>query len=348
MTSLRRSASATLDLRLDLAEQLGWRCTCLDPDTAWLWRVERGSRALILAGSLSPLNDAVAARVSADKFHCATVLRGVGVAVPATARCLRPGAYPSVDPSQPDRFAEQRGVDPAVRFADLHGYPLVVKPNRGSRGRAVARVDDRPALDHAIAAVWELDELALVQPALPGLDLRVDLLDGELLLAYLRRPLRLLGDGCSTVLALTQRADPRSATPGVLAKLRTEPLWTTPLAAAGLTEASVLAPDQALEFPSTVLNLNRCCTVELFDQLPGPWLGLAQRIAAAVGLRHCGLDLRIPVRRRSARWGIRPRRSCSRPTPRPGVAQIHALGSRGAALAEAGERRVLEAMFEGR
>jgi glutathione synthase/RimK-type ligase-like ATP-grasp enzyme len=317
-----------------MAERLGWRGTCLDPESGWLWRLERGDRSIILAGPTSPLNDATAARLAVDKFYTGTVLRAAGLQVPDTVRCLRADAYPS---------ASQRGLEPALAFADARGYPLIVKPNRGSRGRCVVRVDDRPALLRAIERVWAMDEIALIQPALPGLDLRVDLLDGELLLAYLRRPLRLIGDGVSTVLELLAAVDGRANNERFLAKLRTEALWGETLATAGLGEQSVLAVGIELVFPSTVLNLNRCCTAEVFEALPDEWMARCRQIARALRLRHCGIDLRVPASTDPIA-GDPAQATVLEVNASPTIMQIHELGA--TALAEAAERRVFEAMLE--
>jgi glutathione synthase/RimK-type ligase-like ATP-grasp enzyme len=340
MTRARVTCSASLELRLRTAEALGWRASCLDPETGWLWRIERGDRSMILAGPTSSLNDAAAARLAADKFFTATVLRAAGLRVPDTVRCLRSNAHAS---TTDDGFASQRGLEPALAFADARGYPLIVKPNRGARGLCVSRVDERPALLRAIERVWATDEIALVQPALPGLDLRVDLLDGELLLAYLRRPLRLRGDGRSTVLELLAAVDGRAINERFLTKLRAEPLWGQTLAAAGLDEGSVIAIGVELVFPATVLNLNRCCTAEVFDALPERWLTLCRRIARALRLRHCGVDLRVsaiadPIASDPAEATVLEVNSS------PSMMQIHELGA--GALADAAERRVLEAMLE--
>ncbi|MFO7568016.1 MAG: hypothetical protein R6X02_35570 [Enhygromyxa sp.] len=340
-TRAQATCSATLDLRLRVAASLGWRATCLDPETGWLWRLERGDRFVILAGPISPLNDAAAARLAVDKFHTATVLRAAGLRVPDAVRCLRADAYPS-PAGAADRFASQRGLGSALGFAETHGYPLIVKPNRGSRGRRVVRVDDRLALQRSIEQVWAIDELALVQPALPGLDLRVDLLDGELLLAYLRRPLRLLGDGRSTVLELLAVNDKRADDEQFLATLRADALWKETLAAAGVDERSVIPAGVELEFPATVLNLNRCCTAELFEALPEPWMALCRRIAAALGLRHCGVDLRVsaiadPIA------GDPSEAIVLEVNASPSIMQVHKLGASG--LAEAAERRVLSAIL---
>jgi glutathione synthase/RimK-type ligase-like ATP-grasp enzyme len=341
MTRPQATGSATLDLRLRVAESLGVRCTCLDPETGGLWRLERGDRSLILAGGTSSLNDAAAARLAVDKFHTAAVLRAAGLRVPDTVRCLRSDAHPS----QHDRFANQRGLEPALAFADTRGYPLIVKPNRGARGRCVNRVDDRRTLLRSIEQVWAIDELALIQPALPGLDLRIDLLDGDLLLAYLRRPLRLIGDGRSTVLELLAALDGRAHDERFLTKLRAEPLWGQTLAAAGFAEHSVIATGVEITFPSTVLNLNRCCTAEVFEALPEPWMDLGRRVASALRLRHCGVDLRVPISIDPI-TGDPAEATVLEVNGSPSIMQIHELGA--ATLAEAAERRVLETMLNTR
>lgn len=337
---MTRPCSATLELRLRMASELGWRSTCLDPDTGWLWRIERGDRSLILAGPTSALNDAAAARLAVDKFFAGVVLRAAGLRTPETIRCLRSDASTT---EERDRFANQRGLEPALAFADARGYPLIVKPNHGAQGRGVSRVDDRSALLRAVERAWTIDAIALVQPALPGLDLRVDLLDGELLLAYVRRPLRLIGDGRSTVLQLLAAVDRRASNEQFLSKLRAEALWQATLAAAGVDERSVLARGRELDFPSTVLNLNRCCTIELFETLPDRWLVLCRQIAAALRLRHCGIDLRVPAS--SDPLASDPAEATVlEVNTSPSITTIHQLGA--AALAESAERRVLEAMIE--
>lgn len=345
MTRTQASSSATLDFRLRLAEQLGWRCVCLDPETGLLWRLERGDRSVVFAGSTSSLNDAAAARVAADKFHTAAVLRAAGLRVPDTVRCLRADADLRGGPTGADRFARQRGLEPALAFADARGYPLIVKPNRGSRGRGVARVDDRRTLLRSIDQVWTMDEIALVQPALPGLDLRVDMLDGELLIAYLRRPLRLIGDGRSTVLELLAAIDRRANDERFLAKLRAESLWGETLGAARFDEHSVVPIGVAIEFPATVLNLNRCCTAELFEALPEPWMALCRRIAVALRLRHCGIDLRVPTSAEPLA-GEPSEATVLEVNGSPTIMQIHELGA--TTLVHAAERRVLEAMLASR
>ncbi|NVB36194.1 hypothetical protein G6O69_36555 [Pseudenhygromyxa sp. WMMC2535] len=333
--------SSILQMRLRAAAELGWTATCLDPETRWLWQLRKGGRTRVLVAGVSAVNDAAAARLASDKFFTATVLRANGFSAPTSARCLAPGVH--LLPDGHDRFSAQRGLAPGLAFAEREGLPVVVKPNRGSRGRDVILVERLEQLPTALEQVWAQDELALVQRALPGLDLRVDLLDGELLLAYLRRPLRLVGDGRSTVLELLTAADARASAPEFCERLRKDPLWRATLAAAALDDASIPAADLRLDFPATILNLNRCCTAEVHGELPAKWIALCRRIAALIGLRHCGIDLRVPLSD-DPLAGDPAEAVVLEVNASPSMGQIHAMGA--AALASAAERRVTAAILD--
>ena len=260
-----------LQLRLEAARRLGCRVVPLDPETGFLYRIEKGERGRLLHGGLSPLNDAVAARIASDKHHTGLVLSSAGFRSPETARCLRPGHFRSSE------FDELTGFEPAERFAQNHVFPLIVKPNRGSRGVDISVVDDPGAMRAAIEQVWRRDYLALVQVPAPGIDLRIDLLDGDFLFGYLRRPLAVEGDGESTLDELFERL------------LDSDALW----AELGRPLDTVLDPGERLAFETPILNLNRLCLGERLEDLPAPWLDFSRSISRLFNLRHIGIDLKI-------------------------------------------------------
>lgn len=284
--------SPTIAARLQLARELGWRVECLDPETGWLWQLERDGRRHVLLGGYAPINDHAAAELARDKAYAGMVLARAGLRVPISARCIAPGAF--VDALGREMFSAQRGDAPGQALAERVGWPLVVKPNAGSRGRAVNLATDAGSLGAALEQAWALDDVALVQAPVEGFDLRVDVLDGELLLAYVRRPLVLVGDGQSSVAQLHARVDPRAGDPVVAAQLHASVPWLQTLGAAELREASVLEAGRRLEFRTTIYNLNRCCVAELVRELPAAWTEYATRVGAVLGLRHCGVDLRVP------------------------------------------------------
>lgn len=333
----------TIALRLQIAEQLGWQCECIDPGTGWLWLLTRGEDRYVLHGSHAAINDHAAASLALDKAYTGMALARFGFRVPKDARCLAPGKV--LDHLGNDPFPELRGLEPALALAEEEGYPLVVKPNRGSRGREVNLAQDRDELAAAVAAAWAIDRIALVQVPVPGFDLRIDVLDGELLLAYVRRPLILLGDGQADLIALHERADHRVRDPNFAAKIRASPAWQDTLAGRGLEPNSVLPEGERLEFKTTIFNLHKCCVGELVRELPQPWIEMCVEIGKLLGLRHCGVDLRVPmpVGDEDPLQGNPREATVLEVNASPAVGQISKLG--GGAEALAAERRVVQTML---
>jgi len=301
-------------LRLAAARRLGCRLRSLDPETGYLWEVVRGGISRILYGGLSPLNDALAAAIATDKFHAATLLARAGYRVPRSARCLQPGRFAA------EEFVALTGTAPAHALAAELGAPWIVKPGHGARGRDVMAIYDLAALDQAVARVWRDDYLALVQETVAGVDLRIDLLDGACLIAYLRRPLRLRADGRRSVQALLERK-------GAAAQA----------AATGIDPSAIAPAGTEIEVPGPVLNLNTAAIAEVIA-LPAAWLEHARGIARALALRHCGIDLKIPALASdpASATVIEVNASTS-------LQQIALRGHRQAALA--GEEKVVEAIF---
>ncbi|KIG18402.1 Cyanophycin synthase [Enhygromyxa salina] len=329
--------SPTIELRLQIARELGWRARCLDPETGWLWLLERGDQRRVLHGAHTPINDHAAATLALDKSHTAMVLEHFGVRVPQSARCIAPGMI--LDALGRDPYPSQRGLAPALAMAERAGYPLVVKPNRGSRGRGVSLAVDEASLAAAVTEAWTIDRIALVQLPVPGFDLRIDVLDGELLLAYVRRPLELVGDGRSNMIELHERTDTRALDPTFAAKLRASAPWIETLREAGLGPDSVLPDGQRLEFRTTIYNLHRCCVGELVRDLPDHWLQLTLQIAKHMGLRHAGVDLRVPMAKPDPLAQPIEVATVLEVNASPAVGQIAKLG--GAAEALATERKIV-------
>lgn len=177
------SIAPGLQIRLEAARAAGCRIEPLDPETGYLFAIERDGTRQLLLGGLSPLNDAVAMAIASDKFHCATVLEAAGFRVPRHTRCLRPGRFAD------DDFASHAGIRSLRAFVDDIGWPVIAKPGHGARGRDVVAVRDMASLEAAVERIWRNDHLAVVESVAEGIDLRIDMLDDTCLVAYLRRPL---------------------------------------------------------------------------------------------------------------------------------------------------------------
>ena len=179
--SLPQRASSAVELIREAATLVGLSVRLLDPEFGHLFELSDGHKSRTLVGGRSPLNNAVAARLAEDKYYTGLLLNRAGLQVPRSVRCLKPGYFVL------SGLEDRAGVSPALPFAEQHGFPLVVKPNRLSHGRQVQLVQDAEEMKSAIRRVWDFDYLALVQTAHRGMDIRLDFLDGEFLVGYSRR-----------------------------------------------------------------------------------------------------------------------------------------------------------------
>lgn len=286
MSDEEHALPRAVQLQVDAGRALGLRHELLDHEHKLLFRLHGPDRSLTLLGAQSPLNGAVPARIAQDKHYTSLVLAARGIRVPRTVRCLKPGFFE--DPL----YARDAGPEPGLAFAAAHGYPVVAKPNRRSQGRDVVVVDDEPSLASTIRRIWEGDYIALVQEPIAGPDVRIDMLDGELLVGYEREPVVVTGDGRSTLEALIEAADERFCQPAFRARALGGKAWRRAVIDRGHALGDVLPAGVRVGLSEGVLNLNQLARARLIAALPARWRDHLRLIADAVGLRHLGVDFR--------------------------------------------------------
>ncbi|HJL14749.1 MAG TPA: hypothetical protein RMH99_03780 [Sandaracinaceae bacterium LLY-WYZ-13_1] len=320
-------------LCLEAAARLGLEAEVIDPAYGYLFELRDGDRRRLMLGGRSPLNDAVAARLAEDKHYTAMILARAGLRVPRTARCLSPH-HPSLR-----AYRDRAGLAPGQAHAEAVGYPVIVKPNRLSHGRGVAVVHDRGGLGAAVRAVWALDAIALVQELAPGRDFRLDFVDGAFLAGYERRPLRVRGDGWRTLRALLEAVDARFAEGERLRRLAEDPRVAAVLEHRGWSLSTVPPEGSTLAFDGPIQNLNGASTARLVARLPERLRAHCQRAGDALGLRHFGVDLKLPSLDADPAQATFIEVNAS-----PLLSQLYLLGHREVAL-EA-QVRVLRALFD--
>jgi len=98
-----------------------------------------------------------------------------------------------------------RTISYAKKYAKKLGFPVIVKPNSKSQGVGVYLVRNQKELTSALIEIFKGDKVAIVERYLPGLDYRIVVLDGEVISAYQRTPLGVVGDGKNSIISLLKQ-----------------------------------------------------------------------------------------------------------------------------------------------
>lgn len=171
------------------------------------------------------------------------------------------------------------------------GWPVVVKPNSRSLGLGVFKVSTSAALQKAARSISALDHAFLVQQVVSGREYRVDVLDGEVIRAYERYPLSVVGNGVSSVndlLDIKQQAFERSG------EHRTIPVTDSRIGATlreqGMTRGSIIPRGSRVVLLPNANYSTGGDTVDITDSLHPEWIRLSAQIAADMNLRYVGID----------------------------------------------------------
>lgn len=187
---------------------------------------------------------------------------------------------------------ERRGIDDAYLYAKSIGFPVVVKPNSGSRGAHVAFVHTKQDFYKAMRAIFRSDRIALVQSPVQGKDYRIVVLDDSIISAYERIPLSVVGDGTSSIRVLLERKQA-----GFLAEKRdtqinvADPRIAQKLQRQGLHLDSVVQSEECVFLLDNANLSTGGDSRDVTDCVHKDFAALAIRLTRDMGLRLCGVDI---------------------------------------------------------
>ena len=233
-------------------------------------------RRVTTVESLSELTSAVAFRRCDDKAHTRRVLASAGLNLPA-------GRLATGD-DKDAAFLEERGE-------------LVVKPSRGEGGQAVTvGVADRRALEEAVTAARAVCPDVLLEERCEGEDLRVIVIDGEVVAAAVRCPARVTGKGDATVAELINAlSDERSGATGGAADIPLDSNTEEVVREQGFELDSVL-PERAVLAARHTANVHTGGTIkDVTDRLHPDLARAAVAVAETIQIPVVGVDLMVPA-----------------------------------------------------
>lgn len=231
------------------------------------------------------LNPVAAVRIAQDKAYTSHFLRAQGFSVPTEATFFSDRLRRHVDPS--------RDQEAARAYARSLGYPVYVKPNRMSQGRLVHEVHGDAELADALRAVFEVDRVALVQRSCRGRDLRLVVLDTEVIDAYQRVPLSVTGDGRSSVHELIVQRQEQYRRQGRDTTIPIDdPRLAARLARMGMARTDVLTKGRSIRlFDVANLSVGGDSVPIPVSALHPTLAALAVRLTSAMNLRFSGIDV---------------------------------------------------------
>lgn len=190
--------------------------------------------------------------------------------------------------------AYRRTIDDAYAYAKRLGFPVVVKPNSGSQGSGVAIASNRREFYRAIRAALKFDRVALVQRPVRGRDYRLVVLDDEVISAYERIPLHVVGDGKASIRRLLTLKQNQFVAAKRGTRIKTDdPRIAEKLKRQGLTFRSVPSLGERVFLLDNANLSTGGNAIDVTVSVNPAFRELAIRLTRDMNLRLCGVDLMI-------------------------------------------------------
>lgn len=237
-------------------------------------------------GTCFDLNPLGAAEIAKDKAYATFFMRRLG--------------YNTIEgesfftPQWCKVIKSNRGPDMAYRYACALGLPVIVKPNALSQGAGVCKVYNKREFQQAVRSFSERDRVFLVQRVVEGKDYRIVVLDDEVISAYERIPLSVVGDAASSVKKLLEKRQQHFGRTG-----RDTVIKMADFRIANCLQRQSLSIDyvpRAGERITLLDNANLSSggdAVDVTRSMHVSFRHLATKLTSDMGLRFCGVDLII-------------------------------------------------------
>ncbi len=234
-----------------------------------------GGRTIICRESLTELTTAIAMSRCDNKAVTRRLLEGAGLDVPAQALA----------------------ADPETNAAFLARHrAVVVKPARGEQGQGISvNITDPEYLQQAIKQARGVCDTVLLEQFCRGHDLRIIVIDFQVVAAAVRRPPQVIGTGGDTVRVLIEKLSRRRAA-------ATDGESTIPMdaetercvRAGGYALNNVLPAGETLTVRNTA-NLHTGGTIhDVTDELHPALAAAARKAAEVLDIPVVGLDFLVP------------------------------------------------------
>jgi len=256
---------------VDEARARGISAEVLD-ETEGYFRLSRGGTSVVCRESLSELTNAIAMSRCQDKYVTHRWLDKAGLRTPD--------------------FQLAGSEEDNVAFLERYGR-IVVKPAIGEQGQGITvGVDGAEALVRAVTRAKQFSERVLLESFHPGEDLRIVVINFEVVAAAVRRPAQIVGDGTLTAETLiAKQSRRRQAATGGESRIPVDDETIRCLERAGYGLESVVPKGLRITVRRTA-NLHTGGTIHDVTPELHPFLAeVAEQAAKRLDIPVVGLDL---------------------------------------------------------
>lgn len=260
---------------LDEAQRRGILVDVIDAENGY-FKLSHGGRSVTCRESLTELTSAVAMSRCADKHVTVRLLKRAGLQVPHQA------------------LAGDREHNTA--FLRAHGA-IVVKPVDSEQGKGISvNITSADEMEAAIEAAHQHDDRVLLEQFCEGQDLRIVVINHQVVAAAIRRPAQVVGDGHSTISSLIDKQSRRrAAATGGESRIPLDAETRRCLASQGFALGDVLPADQVLAVRKTA-NLHTGGTIhDVTAQLHPALRSAAEHASRVLDIPVTGLDFLVPA-----------------------------------------------------
>ena len=187
---------------------------------------------------------------------------------------------------------QTKGIQEGYEFALKIGFPVILKPNIGTNGNHVYKVNDRIEYFKNARKILTNSDVMMVQAFATGNDFRIGVFDGKVYCAYQRVPLFLIGNGEDTIFALlkSKEASIKKSKSINSFNWKDERIQTS-LKMRNLSFDTVLAQGEKISLLQ-IANLSLGGQpIDYTNRISKEYQKLAVDIVQKMGLRFCGIDL---------------------------------------------------------
>ncbi len=224
------------------------------------------------------INGMGAARLARDKGYTNHFLQSFGFSIPE---------YQTFPNHVLDKYitSEKSGFDRGREYCVRLGFPIIIKPNDGTKGSDVYKLNSIEEYNHIGKLVFDKNRVVMLQRFVTGNDYRIVVFNNKVVCAYQRIGLQLVGDGESTIWQLLNAKK-------LIEKLNLEdPRITTKLESYNLTMDSILEKDISIRLLD-VNNLSLGGTAIDKSQVISKYFrDIAIQATHQMGLDFCGVDI---------------------------------------------------------